>query len=331
MRIALAMTIRNEEDLLRHNILFHRYLGVDRFYLFCDGTTDRGAASVADLPYVTILSSVDAALFADVQEMARQVRLAKENSSARQMLNVFFAMTDAIEKGFDWLISLDADELICTDVNTLEKGCLKPLFAGLPSVVECVSFRNLEVVQRRFEYRNVFAQEVLFKSRDYRAKRKILDPSTGRTFITRGFYGHRSGKSAVRLSAPVIPKTTHRFVRSDGSKPVTMAMRYLLHYYCYSYSHFMTKCRNFHDHPGTYVYGGAVEKPKLVWRKLVNDKGNAEQFLREYFRQWIMFNKEDIEKGRRKRLFGVFPRKNDYIEVTAPSKVMKIVNEEDVK
>jgi hypothetical protein len=40
IKIALVMTIRNEERALRSNLLYHHALGVDTAFVHSDGSTD---------------------------------------------------------------------------------------------------------------------------------------------------------------------------------------------------------------------------------------------------------------------------------------------------
>ena len=54
MKIGIATTVKNEEALLRYNLLYHHYLGVDKFFIFSDGSTDKTIESVEDLPFVHI-------------------------------------------------------------------------------------------------------------------------------------------------------------------------------------------------------------------------------------------------------------------------------------
>jgi hypothetical protein len=57
--VALVMTVRDEVEFLRPNLLYHRFLGVGTAYVYDDGSTDGTAESVADLPFVRVAPSVD--------------------------------------------------------------------------------------------------------------------------------------------------------------------------------------------------------------------------------------------------------------------------------
>lgn len=46
--IAMVITAKNERVLLRQNILFHRYLGIEKFYVFLDNSTDDTCETVTD-------------------------------------------------------------------------------------------------------------------------------------------------------------------------------------------------------------------------------------------------------------------------------------------
>ncbi len=62
--LSMVITVKNERALLRDNLLYHHFVGVDHFYVYSDGGTDGTIESVCDLPYVMTADSVPPSLFA---------------------------------------------------------------------------------------------------------------------------------------------------------------------------------------------------------------------------------------------------------------------------
>ena len=127
--VALAITVKNERDLIRANVLYHRYLGVQLFYVFLDNTTDDTRDTVSDLDCVAVSHSMTGDRFLESRERrqacADSVRLREtidksaEHHDARQVLNTYVAWEQARDAGVEWLVSLDADELVWPDSSSL--------------------------------------------------------------------------------------------------------------------------------------------------------------------------------------------------------------------
>ena len=315
MSIALVMTVRDEVELLRDNLVYHHYLGVRIAYVYDDGSTDGTPDSVADLPFVSMASSVrppDASVAGDADDEARRY------VTSRQNLNTLDAMQRARADGADWLLAIDADELACVDLEAQEPGALAAALDRVPAGVEAVILHPLENVQRRIEFPDVMAGETLFKRADVGLRHRTLDPFTGRVHTVRGVYGHTAGKSVARLSADLRPATVHRFRRADGSPARSEPMGWLLHYYCHSFEAFVRKFRLIADHPDRHLRGHEVQLQKRLWREVVNRSGMSDDELREYFRAWVQFDEATIARLRRPgRRFGIVRRRAAVVEVTA--------------
>jgi hypothetical protein len=316
MKIALAVTVKNERQLLRPNLLYHHYLGVDAVFVFSDATTDDTLESLGELPFVRVCPSVPPGGAADRPGFETLVKKASLHHTARQCLNAAFAMAAAKQEGFDWMVSLDADELICLDFHTAEKGGLADYLGSVDKEIAQVRFQTLEVVQHRLEYENVFARETLFKRNSPDIRRRIYDPFKKKTWTKRGFYGHNQGKSAVRLTARAIPRTVHSFMGADGRELNTLKEKFLLHYYCYCFSDFIKKFENFKNRPDTFLGGQAVAYvPKLLWRDLVNGSVFSEGALENYYGKYVLFTKREIRRLRKSRRFGLFQKQPAVLEI----------------
>ncbi len=323
MTIALVTTVRDEEALLRHNLRYHHFLGVDLCLVYDDNSADGTVESVAALPFVRCGPSLTASQATDRPELARAVAHLRSHTTARQVVNTADAMERARAAGCAWLLSIDADELACADQDRAAPGALRALLEGLPPDVECVRFPALEVVQRDRAYDNVFAEATLFKRDGAAIRRRIEDPLRGGAVTARGFYGHVAGKSAVRLAASAVPRTPHRFTRPDGGALVTATAGRLLHYYCHDAQAFLARFRRFSDHPDVHLWNAPVEPLKRLWRDVVNHPGFTPDEVLAYYRRWVAFDERAIRRLRRERWLGVIPRRPPVVEVTAPRQVFE--------
>ncbi len=331
MKVGMVITVKNEQQLLRSNILYHNYLGVEQFFIFSDNSTDDTIKSIEDLPFVHIFSSVSPDFFNNRLELRKFADKASEYHVARQCLNTVFAIEEAKRKKLDWIISLDADELICLDFNNPGKGQLLDFFDCVHDKVEQIQFKALEVVQRRLEYENVFAEETLFKQQRSKIRKKICgpinkiiyDPFKNKMWKIKRFYGHRNGKCAIRLTVDAVPRSVHKFCALDGSKLRTLKAGRLLHYNYYSFNDFIKKNRNFRNRPTTKLDGSTFKTVhKFLWIDIVNHPDFSEDYLRAYYKKWIMFYDKEIRQLRKNR-WGIFSKQPDILEVVSVRNAFK--------
>ena len=315
-RIALVSTVRNERELLRSNLLYHRRLGVARAFVFDDGSTDGTAKTVEDLAFVTILPSANPAAYADRLGLEVAVARAGTDYASRQILNAQCALDLCREQGFEWLVHLDADELLATqDLGSAPNG-LVALLDGVPAAKEAVAFPTLEAVQTRLEYDDVFGQETLFKRASPRLRRTVPDPYTGGTIDIAHFFGHSIGKSVVRVAAATCPASVHGF-RGAGKRLLSVTTRgALLHYFSHGFADFVRKHRDLpaFDH---YASGTALEPHKLLWKRMSRDPAWTDDRFRDYYERHILFKDDQVRRLRRTRRFGFWPVEPAIVEITA--------------
>jgi hypothetical protein len=322
LTVAIVMTVRDEQELLRSNLLYHRYIGVEHAYVYDDGSRDGTLASIADLDFATVKPTVPRDLFRDRGDLAGFVASYQTHLTARQSLNVVDAMADARAAGATWLAHIDADELLAADLTQQKAGALRELFDGQAATTDAVIFKPLEVLQRRLEYDDVFTQESLFKRGNAQDRRKTYDPFQKRTEEVSIIYGHSVGKSAVRLDAGAIPATVHRFGRADGRPLASREAGHLLHYYCHSFEAFVSKFRLMKDHPDKHVRGDNVVLQKRLWRDVVNRAGLDEAALRDYYEQWVMFGSDEVARLSKPHGWGPLRQLPVVVEVDAVRRVM---------
>jgi glycosyltransferase involved in cell wall biosynthesis len=308
-RLALVVTAKNECRLLRRSLLYHHFIGVERCYVFDDGSTDGTPDSLGGLPFVELHLRAEPAAPIPPGARAENFYVLRQEQNTRQALAL------ACAAGFHWLIALDADELIAPDLTRASRGLLREAFAALPPNVEQVRFPTLEVVGRQPEYHDVFREETLFKRNNAKLMRPLPDPA-GKKRRASGFFGHRIGKSAVRLNQPAMPNTSHGFRRADGTPLHTQAIGHLLHYYSFDYTQFRHRLETLRSHPDHYANGTPVEYvPKRMWRDMINQPGITDAFLRDYHARWVMFSPAEVARLRAARRFGFLPQEPKLVEV----------------
>jgi hypothetical protein len=315
--VGLLMLVKDEEALLRKNLLYHRHLGVSRFYVFDDGSSDGTIASVADLPGVIIRAAASAQELAD-QGLAARLAPRTDDVNVRQMLSAALALDLARAEGLDWLVHVDADELVAPRLDRAEQGALARLLAAQPRGVDAVRFATLELVQRRLDNERPFEEEELFK-RDARGlSREILDPRRDERITIKGFYGHSFGKSAVRPALRPRPESPHAFAGADDRPLRYAAAGYLLHYHFFSAWDFARKSRRTELSPLLYAGTHPVRPHRRLFRELADDPRFSDAELRSYFERWLLMSDDEVARLAAPRL-GLFPGRARIVRVEAVS------------
>ncbi len=329
MHIGIAMTIRNERPLLRRNMLFHQFVGVDKVYLYLDRTTDGSEETVSDLPFVQVAPTTDPESLRGRPGAATYIAH-PDHVTARQALNVIRSMELAEQDGLDWLIHIDADELICPKADSIERDDLKRLFESVGDDIESVQFLPYEACARRSEYKDMLSEETIFTPPGAKGTRTVFDPINNSNIEAALWLGHEKGKGAARVGRGLAPRGPHTFVRLDRSRPRTVNRGLLLHYYLGGFDHFVRKFRNFVDRPDTWINGRSIRPAKRLWRDLVNSPEYTEQQLRDYFERWVLISDEEVDRRmHRGNVMGLPLRKPTLVEIPAASEVIKSFSDVD--
>lgn len=307
MKIALVLTVKNESKLLRNNLLYHQAIGVSRAMVYFDGTTDNGKETIMDLDFVDIQDSVSSNSYQDIEYLQKFTFRALEHHTARQCLNTFDAIQKCQELGYNWLISIDADELITIDFD--KKSNLTDYFSNLEDSLEVVNFKTMEVLQQKSCFENVFSQADLFKtqksfnSRCENIYKSIYNPVLKKNIKYSYWYGQTMGKAAIRVSSNLIPINVHRYSKINGELPKSTVDGFVLHYHAYDSKDFIKKFRNFSDHPNYFLSGNRVESLKLLLKDVVNNHGYTDEQLRDYFNKYLMFSNKEVKRLLRNKKF----------------------------
>lgn len=324
MKIALVVTVKNEERILKQNLRYHNAIGVHKAFVYFDNTTDNTKNSISDLEFVQTSNSISGNKYSDREQLQKLNATANSHHTARQCLNTYDAIQQCKQQNIDWLISLDADELVFIEKN--RPSDLTQYFASVDSTIDLVNFLPYEILQLKSTYTNVFAEATIFKAthkfnrRIDRIYKSFFNPFNNENFKFSYWYGQHLGKSAIRIISQkeIIPVNVHRYSYLDGSLINSVDENGILHYHMYDAKDFIKKFKNFKDRPDTFLSGNRVESLKLFCRDIVNSEQYSKEELIQYFSKYVMFSSQEYHRLLRNRSRLYLKRKQPaVIEITS--------------
>lgn len=329
MRVAVVMTVKNEERLLKQNVLYHLGIGIDMVFVYFDQTTDNGPKTLLNLEKVEVSDSVKPEIYLDLPYLEKFWSNAMEHHTARQCLNTYDALQKCKSRHIDWLISLDADELFLSSKDG--SLSLEQFFeVSNKQNVDVINLRPLEVLAQKMAYKNVMLEETLFKTqKNFSSKfdqiyHRIYDPYNEHHKKVSYWLGHTMGKAVIRVNSSAIPYNVHRYTSLTEDELKTVSMGYLLHYHIYDFRDFINKFKNFKERPNTFLSGNKIEYLKSLWIQLVNDKANSRSYLETYFETNLLFNTTKLKRLHRTRLGNILKRKEPAITtIDLPKRILK--------
>ena len=243
---AIVTTLKNADHVLDSFIAYHLAIGFEHIFLFFDDPADPGIRRTAAYRNVTAIAH-DAALrerWRGLPQYGEQAPFVDREVMARQVLNVELTMRLARERGFDWLLNIDSDELFFSP----DESAAAHFNALSKQPAEAITYLNYEALPERDDIGDFFCEVDLFKVPPELNRRPITaavvravkaTPQFNPDFFN--FYG--TGKSAVRLSAEGMqPNGVHGFVRRSGQWQAAESRRHsILHYACCGFDAFWTK------------------------------------------------------------------------------------------
>jgi hypothetical protein len=312
MRIGLVLTVKNEERLLRSNLMYHKALGIASVFVYFDNSTDGGRNSIENIEDVHCFNSVDADVYRDQLFLEKFTRQASTMHTARQCLNTFDALQRCKKAGIDWLLSMDADELFLPSINgELDLNKFLEKCKG----VDVVRLSTMEVLGRQFEYDDVMAEETLFKSQSRfkhwndRIYFDFYNPYTSETITHPAWLGHTMGKCAINVNSELMPKNVHRFKAIDNRDIKVVSMGYLLHYVLYDFKDFKKKFQNIKHRPDVFLNGKSLPKLPKIWRDMVNDPQFDDLYLKDYYKKNIFIDATKLKQFYSTRFLNILKRK----------------------
>ena len=302
MRIALVTTVKNEAASIRQHLAYHQHLGVTDVILFLEGSQDGTRERIRDLPNLRLFEGLTFQdLLPHIQgrpelDPAAMEPLFATHLGIRQVAYANHALALCRDAGIDWMLFLDQDELLCLDPKHSAKDALQGFLGGLDPAVGAVSFRNLELLPTVEEEACPFDGR-LFKNRGVDPgapgwpKAEIYNPFSRRQEQAGWFWGHNSGKLALRPGRDAYYISSHR-CHTPGALLEADA---LLHYNIRSFTHFANKYRNFAGYPQR----PNVRPLRMLLIRLVNQAGFSNEELTAFYRRHVMYAPQDVARIRR--------------------------------
>jgi hypothetical protein len=327
-KVAVVITAKNEERLLKQNLQYHFGLGIEKAFIYFDGVTDKGPETIKNFPGVVIQDSIEPEKYEHLEFLGKFISNAKEHHTARQCLNTFDAKLKCKEEGIDWLISIDADELFYPGPK------IKDFNAFFNSLEEydVIKLPPLEVINKKMSYTNVILEETLFKTKKNFKSRldqiyfEIKNPYGKKIFTTSYWLGHTMGKCILNVKSEIIPKNVHRYETINNNKIKTITRGNILHYHMYDFEDFYKKFKNFEHHPPVFLSGNEIGSLKSLWIKLVNDPNICYEELRQYYESNIFYNSIKLKRLYKTRLMNLISRKEPAtIEIKLPKEILSKV------
>ncbi len=213
--VAVAVTVRDLDAAAVTWVWRLIAAGVDRLYLYLDDPSEPTRDLVAGLPGVVLVDSgpSERKAYGSLVLSSRLLPHVATEVMARQCLNAELALARAQSDGVDWLLHLDADELIeDSDVP------LKVALGELPKEVDVVSLWNDEAVPDGEQVDDPFAEVTLFRRNPRHLSCSLLSELKARFGVHAEFLGYVNGKGAARTDRNVLPTGVHGFRRLDGSE-----------------------------------------------------------------------------------------------------------------
>lgn len=156
--LAITYTVKNESRLLLDNIQYHREMGVRRFYVFWDETSDNAPELVKKFPEVRAFNCIRPE---DVDQSPSWMPWIRANwddwMDLRKMLNMWWAAHEAAREGIEWLAAIDPDELIIGDERArICAGAIEKMLSLVPTWADQILMPNLDVVTTKVRDASAF-------------------------------------------------------------------------------------------------------------------------------------------------------------------------------
>lgn len=164
---ALAYTVKNEARLLPSGIEYHLATGCSRIYVFWDNTTDDAPELIKHYPQVIARCSYRPEELADAPPwLAKLLTWWETELDVRKIANTYYAALDAARHGIEWLVSIDADELVLMNRSEqVLENHVPQYLAKTPDRFDQVLLPNLESVPTSAVSENPFLDCIYFFNR----------------------------------------------------------------------------------------------------------------------------------------------------------------------
>lgn len=242
----MTLLVRNEEDILEHNIEFHVAQGVDFFIIMDHRSTDDTGKIARWYEGLGIAQYIyeGGEAFLQSKRVTRMARMAND---------VY---------GADWVINSDADEFWCP-----LKGDLRKVFAALPPELDAIKAKRSNFVPVTFRTENTpFYREMIYGQR-------ISVNAMGKRILPK--VAHRGDPNIV------VSEGNHSVGGSDSADTMSESME-ILHFPVRSYEQFARKIRE--GAPALERNPGLAPQTGRAWRNLYAEYENEGNLIKYYQR-----------------------------------------------
>jgi len=261
---------------------YHIAAGCSRIYVFWDGISDGSGSLPTAYSSVVARNSITPEELNDAPLWIMKILPWWEvDMDVRKCINTFYAARSAAHEGIDWLISLDADELIWMgNHDAVNRESITGRLSRVPDNIDQLLLPNLDAVPTSGEPQSPFSDCVYFMNRFpatelvwrysralliglrvspelvawydflfYQARfrgalpRLMRDPKTSRRIPAGYFLGYHSYKSFIRLTTFSNFKFATHCWKGDARKPRGITLGNILHYDMPDAAYFAAKFR----------------------------------------------------------------------------------------
>ena len=218
-KVCIITTLRATPKETMMFVNYHLNVGIDEMILFFDDPNDEAIGCLSSYSRITCIRC-------DEDHWRKHGSSVSLSTGEKQIVNVNVGLELAKERGHEWMVHIDSDELL------FSAGDIKETLAK--SSAEVLIFEMHEAVPEKEYYCDIFAP-TLFRKPASQSGEKLARWLGCRKAFFEGEYfrGHRISKVAVRKSAEIKRMHIHR--PEPKNRPLqlerTSAIK-LLHYDC---------------------------------------------------------------------------------------------------
>lgn len=293
MKLGVVTTVKSWDRSVEQWVAWHRAIGFDRLYVFCDDPSSGPAEPPAELrlfhcddDHWRCFGNHKLAVTLDAPHRRGTPSWREpEFLMMRQSLNAELALFLAVQEKIGWLLHIDGDELFHPGAESPREH-----FARLEAEgIEQARYLNKEAVVLSDGVEDFFTELTLFK-----VNPKLLSQDQW-ALVSRAmgekpyFLAYANGKSAMRVSPDALTSGVHGFRKRDGGRARSVFSEpAILHYPYGSYARFRSRHEVPDAEPLEVVLQPAWRPlPLFAITKLPIAAGNPDA-LRPLFERWVV-------------------------------------------
>ena len=216
--VAITTMLKNPGPLLESYLTYHLSTGFDHIFLFFDDPRDPAIPEAQSYRNVTVIRNDES--LRRKWEKTNQYNADKSVRDyvdseviARQVLNMEVALEMAVERGIDWLLHIDVDELFYSPSQSVSEHFQSLADHGISRAI----YLNHEAIPESVDVRDPFRETTLFKRHPKTLNGRTITEEQQRLINEcpqlpeRFYFFYRNGKPAVRAREGALPQGPHGF------------------------------------------------------------------------------------------------------------------------